>query len=996
MRKIRKCGLITGMLAILCLMCSVGITMDAFAMGDEKPEGETVIWADVEIEEVYAQKALLTVPQRKLSVGETTVKTKHVLTMPSGEATTLNEVILSQAGNYQLTYSANVNGKSYAIQEDFFVENPNYSFNSKDSYAEYGSSKNSPKAKGLVVSLAKGDTITFNDPVKVSNLTMEDILIELFATPEKAQVKDFNRINITFTDVTNPDVYLKFSAAEYGQQTLSYCLVGANGQPMVGYEKGFDRVHKGSWGTPTVHSFWGISEGNAKLCFSYDEETMVGYAHYESRDPMMIADFDDSYFFMSVWKGFESEYAYCSISCDEYTADRNAKFVVTDILGLDLETKVLSDNQLNEIVLDSSFDLEKVPSAMVGREYPIPDAKATNLLYGACKLNTQVWYNYASDKKISVQITDGSFVPTREGRYAIVYTTVNRYGVETRKIVWVDAYKELPIEVVLSDGIEQSVVGETVSIKQATITGGSGKLSSTITASLNGEAVIVENERFRPLEVGQWTITYKFTDYLGQEEIENYTLNVIDGNSPVFMEEAELPYTFIEGNSYTFAPYKAQKYANGTWTDVETKVYVLDANGEKEISAGMTFVPMVAQSGDEVTVKYVAETAEKIYKIKTVKAFENLQLNLKNYFFAEGVTFDELGENGLTVVAQQADGGFYFARELLAEGFELTWNADTLNNHYSGLIITLTDLNDASTVIEAKILKNENKAKLIVGKISKALSSGFTVESESTAFSLKYSNGTLTCGKTSVVLTEKADGSVFNGFASGLVTLNVRFIEASDSQASFTITSVNKQLIKNSTSDRFTPSIVILAKNYGGLGAYGSNITLPAAMAMDVLDDDVSFKMSVIGPDGTPITAIDGTRLLNVDPTKCYEITLSSYGQYVVRYNAVDSFSGIPQNFSYAINVIDEEGPNITLSSTPVEKVSMGETIIIPNITVIDNISSECKVIKTVFTPKGSVFTLEGSCNSIVASYQGEYQIMILAIDDAGNMASFTYTVKVV
>ena len=994
--KMKWIGILCGLFGLVFLFCSVNVIIDVFALGNKTSEANTAVWTDIDLEDEYTQKTVLAIPQRKMTLGETTVKAKHVLTLPSGEATTLNEVTLSQAGIYKLLYSTNVSGKTYAIEEMFFVENPAYAFTKKDSYAEYGASKNSPKQEGLVVSLAKGDTITFNSPVNVSNLTMEDILIELFVAPEKSQVKDFNRINITFTDVTNPDVYLKFSAAEYGQQTLSYCLVGANGQPMVGYEKGFDRVHKGSWGTPTAHSFGGISEGNAKLCFSYDEETMVGYAHYESREPMMIADFDDSYFFMSVWKGFESEYAYCSISCDEYSSDRNAKFVITDILGLDLETTIISDNQLNEIIVDSSFNTENAPAAIVGKEYVIPNATATNLLYGECKLNTQVWYNYVSEQKISVQITDGTFTPMRAGRYAIVYTTLNRYGVGTKKIIWVDAYNELPIEVSLLDGVEQSFVGEIVALKSVMAIGGAGELISTVTASLNNETVAVNNGTFRPLKVGEWEIAYKFVDYLGQEKVETYTLNVIDGNKPVFMYEAELPYTFIEGNSYTFAPYQAQKYTNGEWVDVETKLYVQDANGEKEILAGAQFVPLVERSGDEVTVKYIADAVEKVYKIKTVKAFENLQLNLKNYFFANGVEFAELDENGLVIVAQQENGGVTFARELLADGFELALNVNTVKNNYSGLMLTLTDAKDPTVSIQVKVLKDENKSIMILGESSKSLSSGFTVDAESNSFVFKYSNGVFTCGKTSVNVIKNANGADFTGFVSGLVKLNVQFIEAEKETASYTITSVNGQMIKNSTSDRFTARIVILATNYGGLGSYGSNVTLPAAMAMDVLDDDVEFKMSVLGPDGAPIAATDGTRLMNVDPTKCYEITLSAYGQYIVRYVATDSFSGIPQNFSYAINVIDETGPTITLNSTPKEEVQIGETIIVPNVTVTDNISTECKIIKSIITPKGSVFTLEGECNSIIASYSGEYKVMILAIDEAGNMTSFTYTVKVV
>ena len=127
-----------------------------------------------------------------------------------------------------------------------------------------------------------------------------------------------------------------------------------------------------------------------------------------------------------------------------------------------------------------------------------------------------------------------------------------------------------------------------------------------------------------------------------------------------------------------------------------------------------------------------------------------------------------------------------------------------------------------------------------------------------------------------------------------------------------------------------------------------------------MLDPVVAFSLSVIAPDGNPVTDTDGLKLENVDPTKEYTFLLEEYGQYYIMYVAADEFNGKDEEYNYVINVEDEVPPEIILNGEIPETAKVGDMILIPSYTVTDNLdpTEEITVLRYLYTPDGTLIML--------------------------------------
>ena len=195
--------------------------------------------------------------------------------------------------------------------------------------------------------------------------------------------------------------------------------------------------------------------------------------------------------------------------------------------------------------------------------------------------------------------------------------------------------------------------------------------------------------------------------------------------------------------------------------------------------------------------------------------------------------------------------------------------------------------------------------------------------------------------------------------------------------------------MSNATTDRTAPTIAI-SGSYGG--SYGMNevVVIPAAAAEDVLDPNIVFTLTVFTPDNEIARDVNGIALNDVDPAKEYKIKLETFGQYLVRYTASDTFNQRTNtiNFDYALNVIDGEPPKIEFKAAFSEKAKVGDVLVIPDFEVSDNCSAVENIIvaKYVYTPSGRLISLKGNSNSLKCTEEGIYEFRILVIDEAGNM----------
>ena len=232
--------------AVLAAAVAASGTAAYMGQGKTKPAYASAAWSDSAVENVKPFGTKFTVPERTVTVDGTTVTASAVVIKPDGSATTEKEVTLDLSGVYTVVYTATVNGKPYVDEVTFRVDDAAYVLSSSKSSAAYGKYQYAESTSGVMVRLAYGDSITFNTPIDVRNVTKSDVLVEAFATPDVKGVKDFDKLIFTFTDVENPNIYLRYTvrqSAEGDNYPISYALAGGNGQPMAGWEEYLSLIH---------------------------------------------------------------------------------------------------------------------------------------------------------------------------------------------------------------------------------------------------------------------------------------------------------------------------------------------------------------------------------------------------------------------------------------------------------------------------------------------------------------------------------------------------------------------------------------------------------------------------------------------------------------------------------------------------------------------------------------------------------------------------------
>ena len=202
---------------------------------------------------------------------------------------------------------------------------------------------------------------------------------------------------------------------------------------------------------------------------------------------------------------------------------------------MDLSNDGFEVTEQPKITVDTDYDV--MPEAVVGKSYPVPTATAHDLYSDDVEVNVNVWYNYASNDRISVSFVDGKFIAKYAGYYAIVYTATNRSGITAQKVLWVHAKTEPnPITIDLSpDRITSCKAGEFIQYAAATISGGNGNVSLSVYAK-NGDTVLRTDGGFRPEKTGTWQIVYTAVDYVGNSKIVGYDVTVTANELPVLVD----------------------------------------------------------------------------------------------------------------------------------------------------------------------------------------------------------------------------------------------------------------------------------------------------------------------------------------------------------------------------------------------------------------------------------------------------------------------------
>ncbi len=993
--------------AIALTLCFVAIGAGAL-VGSAQNKTLSPEWSVVDISRSYDIGTEFRVPKRTLALGGTTVDAGATLEFPDGSATRATTVKLSSSGNYTVRYSAVAGGKTYVKNEKFSVQGKLFTFSGSGSTAEYGLyGQAGVTTEGIMVRLARGETMDFAPVIDLKKLTKTDSVVTLFATPDNIGNADFKLLYFTLTDVTDPSIYLRVSVRGVDDDpNYSYMLAGASTQgTMVGLEHSKGVIHRDNgWGTATSHSFYGANVygkpiDTSAMRLQLDMSTMTVSVSKNS-----IADLDDTKYFSKLFAGFPSDRVRLSVSASDYN-NPTANFCVTQFFGMDsVENTDVYDVEPPVITIDTgSADRENMPKAKIGGTYPVPAATAYDYGTGKRTVRTTVWYNYFTDAPISITSVGGRFATEYPGMYTVVYEAEDNEGNETKEIVWVNAVSDVaPVRISAdhSSAKKSAVLGEYVETPSFSVDGGSGKTTVKIAAT-NGDSVYETDGtqlRFRPEKEGVYTVAYTATDYIGQTATASYEVTVSRGDAPVFVEKPKLPKYFISGYDYKMPEYYANDYTSGSSEHKAASAKVRDSGGEKSVAAGDVFTPVVQNNGDTVTVTFTCGNAEPyVAEIPCILAYEVADgaqfasLKLENYFVSENLNVTATDEYCL-FTATTADGGWTFANPLIAENMQLQIRGVNGKSNYSALRIRFEDSANENVAVEARLVNTDDYLYFETDGGRIRMDNDFK---SGALHTVKYSGKEIYFDAMSVAPVTTISGEKFVGFPSDKIYLSIRFEDA-ESGAQYRISALDNQPMRKLDTDRIPPRIVFL-EPYGGEVKIGDRVTLPAVVAGDVLTPDTEFTLTVLGPDRKPMTDINGTVLRGVDPSAEYTVEITDYGQYNVSYTATDTNESMSAVMLYNINVVDDEPPAITFAHAPNTEAKAGDVLVIPKFTASDNLTAadDLIIVQYVRTPRGRLVALNNGSNSVRADSEGKYAFYIYVSDEAGNVTLESFTVTV-
>ncbi len=978
------------LLLMLCVILTVGL-VTGITMADQSP------WSAVDVQDSYSYGDEFAVPQRTVTVGGKEVAATHTVIYPDGSSTLKSKITLNMSGLYTISYRAEVDGTPYVEEVTFTVADHLFYFDTEKSSAVYQS------GKGLMVELAEGDAMHFNAVLDMNAMSLQKVLLEAFATPAENGRFDFKRLYFTFTDVEDPSKTLTFSArhtASTVDAPYTYAMVAGDGQLLTGMEFFNNEWKKhvegvSNFGQPFPHSFKDSTKGTIQ--FRYDNASLTAYVGVRA-----IAELNNPEHFTTLWEGFTSGRVRLSITAGMYEG-AVARFCLKSLYGVDLSTQELKDTAGPVITVENPYG-SNMPAAVKGGTYQIFPAAARDANTGDCDVKVNVWYNHTANNAVLIDVVDGQFTTEFAGTYAIVYTATDRLGNKSEEILWLNSYKELdmPTIEVAQAGDAELVLGQLLTPAKYKAVSRSGAAQVKITAASGTEQWDITNTPFRPEQAGEYVVTYSVTDFTGRTVSASYKVIAKAGDKPVFVDSPVFPAVLISGAEYKLPELYVNDYRSGKLERKQVCAQITDSEGTRDIAIGGSFVPKVANNQEKVTVVYTADGVALEREIPVIQPWfteegsSRPKLNLDNYLYMENGALSYVKkDDAITVTANEANAGWLFANQMASENLELTIKAIAGKSNFTALAITYTDAQDPSITVTVKLInKGTGKAQVQLGAVEAAAPGAFGTGDQ---FVIRYAKNKIMVGNASYsVLTDDA-GNTFAGFPSGKVSVGVSFVGARKG-AAYDLVTVNGYAMSNLTSDRTGPNIVVLGE-YGGSVAFGGETVIPAAMASDTLDPNVTFTMTVKDPAGNVVTAKDGTYLENADPGKAYTIMMDQYGQYSVRLVASDTFNARNNEtvLPYTINVDDEVAPVVSITSSAVEKARVGDVLVMPTFTVQDNVTpaEEIAIAKFVYTPNGRLIPLTGQSNAITAAYEGVYEFRIYVADKAGNICFIRNTITV-
>ena len=926
----------------------------------------------------------------------------YKITLPDGTVSLLDRINCSDFGRYHITYSADFDGTTIEKDISFDVQQPSYEIiNSKNGNISYGDYCYNQDIKGLNVEIPSGGAFVYKKILDTRKMDGSVPLIKIFPYSTNKGVFDFKTLYIKVEDINDSQNYfqIQITNAGYGPY-YCYETVKLNGTAYTGYNWALkdgvlDKVIcKGKAGTEVRFAMDGTKQyftssttendcykkGYNSFFFNYESKELEVKTEMLHTKPnsynLVIADLDDPDTFSKPWLGFSSNECVLSITAASYSGGENAKIFIESILGDDLSESYFSDNSSPSINVDlKDYNEDCLPLAEVNKPYQIFEC---NFVENQSKLRkTSVDVHNSLDLTTPLDVNDNSFIPSSAGDYILRYYCEDYYDNSCTKDIHIKAVDKL-IPISFNIDIENSVrngyVGEKIPLAKCNVNGGSGNIILKTTISLvgTGEIFDISDGYFLPNKAGTYSVSYLAKDYLGNYDLDGYYIKVILLDDNIMATEPELPKYLIDGFNYKLPKITAKNFATGN--ESTCRIQVEDSNGVKEFTN--VFAPKVSNSGDFVTITYIASANyKKEYKIPCYKT----EGKKENYFLSNNSTITPTNNSIKFDFNNKFDAEFI--NSLISDGFEFSFRIPEGKDNFNKLNVFLMDSVNENQQIKITFEKDlQNNALISVNDGLKYKTK--TLFTDKIIF-FKYdisSKFIKNNANTSIAIDRYLNNSEFNGFNSGKVYLKFGVDETTDNSA-VELISINLTQMNNRPIEDMFASITCI-DNYKTNYTKDDVIVLPRTIAGLVFDPCVKLELTVTDTNGNVASDINGLRLENADPLTNYSIKANDFGSYMVSYIATDSNSNI-SFWEYKIKIISYEKPVITINGEVQSYVALNSYFTVPSasINVVGNIYYYYS------TPNGDTYQVN-SGDKIKAVFEGAYKIQILAVDNSGNMST--------
>ena len=931
---------------------------------------------------------------------------EYSLLYPSGLLKDGREHTLDEAGKYTVKYV--VNG---AVEtESFIVQKPIVNFAIEDSKAYYGVHEYAPNTKGLVVKVANGDKLQFNQIVDVSKMTKADSLFKFFVTPNSIGQEDVSTIVVRMTDIYDEsnyvDVEIRNLSTTYGAwaDRQTYYAVRVGEQPAVSGTTVNDLFGWPTYQATTGIDPYGLSIGSNvpwACTFDYANRDIwcSAYCLYDGSNGsanwngIPLGDLDNPDYLDVPWQGFTTGEVYISFYGISYQAP-SMNLLITEVAGIDLTKASFLDEDAPVIEVDLGEN-ESAPEGLLNKGYKLFNATAIDAYDGVRKVATNVYYNYNTRGQVSVYTKDGYFYPQTAGTYTIEYSATDTFGNKGVATVEVEVQNQADgLDFTINGATESALAGEMVSVaKSVTVSNARGNYTVTGKASLNGEEYELTNLAFRPLQAGSYTVNVTVTDYV-ETVNKTFTLIVNNNDTPVFIEGVVLPQYFLAGDKYSLPVLGAYDFSSGSAKNLATEIYVSQDDGEAVLLNGVLEVT----GKQKVVVTYKAQGAkgneELSYTVPVVEVSTDTGYKVeKNFAVIEGSVWVNVTDSAVGL-ATTSDAKVRFVNPVQAEQLSTAFRWDTENNNFKKVNVYLTDTIDETISIKVTYYMQGENAYFAVndGLAAKVPASASSIGTSTLVMNYKADTmqvyPTLT-KKTTV--THTLSGEAFNGFPSNRVYLDFELVEVSGSAQLF-VQSINNQSICYWDGDFVEPQI--FAKRVSGDVAKDSLVTVYGGRAYDVFSNYVTLSLKVTDPTSQAVTTIDGVVLNgNCDANRDYVIRVSSFGEYKIEFVAKD-LNGNKKVLRYVFNVVDTVAPVVSLDTSDAS-ASLNETVTVRECAVSDDVTAKDKLVVYTFVMSPSEKMQTVQKGTFEAKERGTYVVYYYCYDEIGNVTIASYKVIV-